>query len=49
MRVTLFAIGLVLTGFNASFAFEIEDHQDLRGPYADANHKGTLDRRHRRF
>ena len=27
MRVTLFAIGLVLTGFNPSFAFEIEDHR----------------------
>ena len=32
MRVTLFAIGLVLTGFNASFAFEIEDHRIYAAP-----------------
>jgi len=32
MRVTLFAIGLVLTGLNASFAFEIEDHRIYAAP-----------------
>ena len=32
MRVTLFAIGMILSSFHASFAFEVEDHRIYMAP-----------------